>query len=285
MTDDPARIETSRIEAGTIGTWFAAARQKQTQFGPAAPRSIAGSAQTLIDVMGLTAPQAEAAPDAMAFWHLFLPSVLGSDPANFTDARERLPSSFESVRRGVTDAAAYPQLVFLAFHMAGFPLLAAMVASSVAGVHDERGHVLVARRNLMWLRTDAGRWVGEVAEVIATDSHGLRRLHTGLREGSIRRLLILVDGPHTPGPLTHPLTSMTPRLGFKTTLLRVLFELEIPVLPVTHFWDGQGLQIAWQPFLDPVTGIATTADRIESLLRRAPTQWLNWAAARAALAR
>lgn len=280
MTDDP-----TRIEAGTIAAWFAAARQKQAQFGPTAPRSIAGSAQTLVDVMGLTAPQAEAAPEAMAFWHLFLPSVLGSDPTNFTDARARLPRSFEIVRRGVVDAADHPQLVFLAFHMAAVPLLGAMLASSVQDVLGVRGDLLIAQRNMMLLRTDAGRWFAELGDVIATDSHGLRRLQTGLRDGSIRRLMILVDGPHTPGPLTHPLTSMTPRLGFKTTLLRRLFELEIPVLPVTHFWDGQGLQIAWQPFLDPATGIATTADRIESLLQRDPTQWLNWAAARAALAR
>lgn len=279
MTDDPARIE-----AGTIAAWFAAAHQKQAQFGPAAPRSIAGSAQMLVDVMGLTAPQAEAAPDAMAFWQLFLPSVLGSDPTNFTDARTRLPRTYELVHRGVADAAAHPQLVFLAFHMAGLPLLGAMVASSVAGVHEEFVHVLVGRRNLMWLRTDAGGWVESLGDVIATDSRGLRRLQTGLREGSIRRLLVLVDGPHTRGPQTHPLMSMTPWLGFKTALLRRLFELEIPVLPVTHFWDAQGLQIEWQPLLDPATGIATTADLIESLLRRDPTQWLNWAAVRAARA-
>jgi hypothetical protein len=281
VTDDPAGMEARTIEA-----WLASARQRQARFGPVAPRSIAESAQTMAQYMGMTPLEAEAASPSMAFWQMFLPSVLGSDPANFTDVRARLPHSFERVRRGVANAAAHPQLVFAAFHMAAFPLLAAMLVASAREVHGVRGHVLVAQRNMMWLRTDAGRWVPEVAEVISTDARGLRQLHTGLRDGSIRRLLILVDGPHRPGPGTHPLTSIGPTLGFKISLLRKLFEMHIPVLPVTHAWGANGLAIKWQPLLadDPDAGIATTAGLIESLLRRHAAQWLNWAAARAAMA-
>ena len=171
--------------------------------------------------------------------------------------------------------------------MTAFPLLAAMLVPAVFDEHGERGHVLIAQQNMIWLQTDSGRWVAELADVISTDVYGLRRLHTGLRDGSIRRLLILADGPHRPGPGTHPLTSITSTPGFKTALLRKLLEMRIPVLPLTHGWGEQGLELEWQPLLadDPDTGIATTAALIESLLRRHPEQWLNWAAARAAISR
>jgi len=198
--------------------------------------------------------------------------------------RSRLPHSFRAVRDGVARYAAHRQLVYAAFHTTGFPLLAAMLIPSVGEVHGERGYVLVAQQNMVWLRTDAGRWVAELADVISTDIGGLRQLHAGLRDGSIRRLLILVDGPHRPGPGTHPLTTMSSTLGFKTALIRKLIEMRIPVLPVTHRWDTTGLEIEWQPLLpdDPAAGIETTGGLIESLLRRHPEQWLNWAAARAA---
>jgi hypothetical protein len=281
VTADPAAIEARTIEA-----WFAAARQRQSAYvGPTPPRLIAGNVRTMADYMGMPPAAAEAAAPRMAFWQMFLPSVLGSDPANFTDVRARLPHSFDIVRRGVASVASHRQLVYAAFHMTAFPLLAAMLVPSVFDVHGERGYVLVAQRNMVWLRTDSGRWVQELADVISTDSRGLRQLQAGLRDGTIRRLLILVDGPHPPGPGTHLLTSIAPTLGFKTALIRKLLEMHIPILPVTHAWGANGLEIEWQQLLadDPAAGIARTAALIESLLRRHPEQWLNWAAARAAL--
>jgi hypothetical protein len=283
MTSDPAVVE-----ARTIDAWLAAARLRQSQYiGPAPPRLVAENIRTMADYMGMTPTAAEAAAPSMAFWQMFLPAVVGGDPANFTDVRTRLPRSFGIVRDGVARVASHPQLVFAAFHMTAFPLLAAMLVPAVFDEHGERGHVLVAQRNMVWLRTDSGRWVPEVADVISTDSRGLRRLHSGLRDGSIRRLLILVDGPHRPGPGTHPLTSVAPALGFKTALLRKLLGMHIPVLPLTHAWGANGLELEWRPLLadDPGAGIATTAGLIESLLRRHPEQWLNWAAARAAMSR
>ena len=223
----------------------------------------------------------------MAFWQVFLPAVMGRDPGNFTDVRARLPRSFGIVRDGVARVRSHRQLVYAAFHMTAFPLLAAMLVPAVFEEHGERGYVLVAQRNMVWLQTDSGRWVQEVADVISTDAQGLRQLHYGLRDGSIRRLLILVDGPHRPGPGTHPLTSIAPAPGFKTALLRKLFGMHIPVLPVTHSWDEGGLQIEWHPLLadDAGAGVSETAGLIESLLRRHPEQWLNWAAARAVTSR
>jgi hypothetical protein len=284
VIDEPAQCESSTREAGTIDAWLTAARQRQsTHVGPMPPRVIAENARMMAAYMGMTPAAAAEAAMGMAFWQMFLPSVMAKDPANFTEVRRRLPRSFEIVRSGVSRAAEHRQLVYAAFHMTGFPLLAAMLIPSVGEVHGERGYVLVAQQNMAWLRTDAGRWVTELADVISTDTRGLR-LHAGLRDGSIRRLLILVDGPHRPGPATHPLTTLSPTLGFKTALIRKLIEMQIPILPVTHRWNAEGLEIEWQPLLegDAAAGIATTAGLIESLLRRHPEQWLNWAAARAA---
>src|SRR5262245_33136358 len=213
------------------------------------PQLIAENVRTMSAYMAMTPSAAEAAAPAMAFWQMFLPSVVIRDPANFTHVSRRLPQSFDLVRRGVADAAERPQLVFASFHMTLFPLVASILVPSVAEVHGERGHVLVAQRNMTWLRTEAGRWVAEIADVISTDARGLRRLHAGLRDGSIRRLLILVDGPHRPGPGTHPLTSISSTLGFKTGLLRKIIEMRIPILPLTHVWGENRLELEWQPLL------------------------------------
>ena len=277
--------DSAEREAGTIDAWLTAARLRQsTHVGPMPPRVIAENARMMAAYMGMTPEAAAESAMAMAFWQMFLPSVMAKDPANFTEVRTRLPRSFESVHSGVSRVAAHRQLVFAAFHMTAFPLLAAMLIPSVGEVHGERGYVLVAQQNMVWLRTDAGRWVTELADVISTDTRGLRQLHAGLRDGSIRRLLILVDGPHRPGPGTHALTGISPALGFKTGLLRKLLGMQIPVLPLTHTWSEQGLHVEWQPFLpdEPAAAIATTAGLIESLVRRHPAQWLNWGAARIA---
>ena len=278
-------LDSAGVEACTIDAWYAAARLQQSRH-PGPMRLIAENVRTMAECLVMTPAAAGAAAESMAFWQMFLPSVLGGDPANFTGVRTRLPRSFGVVRDGVARVASHRQLVFGAFHMTAFPLVAAMLVPAVFDEHGARGHVLVAQRNMAWLRAVAGRWVQEAADVISTDSRGLRQLYAGLRDGSIRRLLILVDGPHRPGPGTHPLTSLAPTLGFKTALLHQLFRMHIPVLPLTHAWGANGLEVEWQPLLadDPDAGIVTTAGLIESLLRRHPEQWLNWAAARAALA-
>lgn len=272
------------IEARTIAAWFEAARRRQADFGPRPPASARADAEALVQSLGPDAGAAEAHAASLASWQLFLPSELGGDPANFVDVRARLPRSCRSVERGLA-AAAHPQLVILAFHMAALPLLAAMVAASVTQELGERGHVLIAGRNRMWLNTEAGRWVWDAAEVLTADRRGLRQLQRGLRDGSIRRLLLLVDGPHRPGAHTHPLPLLHPPLGFRTALLRWLLGQGIPVLPVLHVWEGETLRIRWQPLLQPADGITTTADLIGSLLLRHPEQWLNWGAVRAARSR
>lgn len=282
MTADP-----DAVEARTIESWLTAARLRQSQHhGPMPPRALGDSIRTMATYMGMTPEVADAAGLGMAFWQMFLPSVMNSDADNYKRVHERLPRSFGIVRDGVAAASAPPQLVYAAFHTTGFPLLAAMLVPAVGDVHRSRGHVLIAHRNMAWLKTDSGRWVAELADVISTDPRGLRQLQAGLRDGSIRRLLILVDGPHRPGPDTHPLTSIAPTLGFKTALLRKLVEMRIPVLPVTHGWSEKGFEVEWQPILpeDPTAAFETTAGLIERQLRRHPEQWANWYAARAVLA-
>ncbi|MES2522482.1 MAG: hypothetical protein V4617_07290 [Gemmatimonadota bacterium] len=285
MSDDVID-ELAQREARTLDAWLAAARLRlSTHTGPMPPRFIAENVKTMAAYMGMTPAAADALAPAMALSQMFLPSAYSSDPENFRDIRARLPHSSMIVRDGVASVAEHPQLVYAAFHMTGFPLVAAMLVPAVFDVHGSRGHVLVAQRNAAWLTSDAGRWVSEIADVIWTDSRGLRQLHAGLHDGTIRRLLILVDGPHRPGQGTHPLMRQAPTLGFKTGLLRRLIDMGIPVLPVTHRWADDRLDIEWHPLLPSSSddAVATTAGLIESLLQRHPEQWNNWPAARAAL--
>jgi hypothetical protein len=225
----------------------------------------------------------------MALWQTFLPSVLASDPANFLDVGDRLPASCDVVRQRIAEIRDEPQVVFAAFHLSAFSLLAAMIATAEG---DERGrpggHVLVARRNLGWLRLPVGRWVSSVSHVISTDLRGLRDLDAGLRDGSIRRLLILIDGPHPPGrPGTQAIGDVAPMLGFKTGLLRRLLAMRIPVLPITSVWTADRLAVEWRAPLPaaPEEGAAEIARLIAAQLREHPEQWLNWGAASRCLAR
>jgi hypothetical protein len=268
------------VEAYTIARWFEAARERQARHAaPAASPLVTQSADVMARHIAVDPARVDDVLSSMAFWQLFLPSALASDRASFSDVRARLPRSFDVVRRQVAGIARLPQAVFAAFHMAAFPLVAAMLAAAVMDEHGEPGHVLVGRRNLAWLELDASRWVTRMGRVIGTDARGLRQLQAGLRDGSIRRLLILVDGPHPPGPGTEPLATI-PTLGFKTGLLERLLARHVPVLPLTHAWEGSRLELAWRPPIDdadPAAGAAAIARLIEELLHRHPEQWLNWA--------
>jgi hypothetical protein len=275
------RPDAAGVEARAIETWFAEARRRQVQHvAPAASALVSRSADAMARHRQLASAQIEMLKPSLAFWQMFLPSALGSDPLNFTDVRARLPHSFNLVRRGVAAVAGRQQAVFAAFHMAAFPIVAAMLAAAAIDEHGEPGHVLIARRNVGWLRLDAGRWVQQLGRVIATDPRGLRQLQAGLGDGSIRRLLILVDGPHaaaTPG--THVLDGI-PTIGFKTGLLDRLMAMRIPVVPLAHAWESERLALEWHPAIDAMSdrdGRAAIARVIDDLLRRYPDQWLNWA--------
>ena len=144
----------------------------------------------------------------------------------------------------------------------------------------------MASRNLGWFRLEGNRWVGETAEILATDPAGLRQLVAGLRRGTIRRLLILVDGPQAPGAAgTHALSGLSPALGIRTTLLEKIHALGIALVPITHEWEEEGLVVTPQAPLDRAAVgeagyVPAVARHIEDLLRRHPEQWLNWNAAR-----
>jgi hypothetical protein len=282
-----------KCEAATLETLFAAAHRRQQDFqmkSPRPPRFLLESALAMARHVGMCDRQMQECIPQMAFWQLFLPSALAGDTANFTEARFRLPWTFERVHQALAAMESRPQVVVAAFHMAGLPVVLALLAAAWADLHPGARHALLARQNMGWLSLENSRWASEAADILTTDTAGLCRLISGLRSGTIKRLLILVDGPHPPGDRdTRALSNVSPTLGFKTSLLTKILSMGIPVRPLTHFWESNQLQLAWHPLLDPTgegkgidaaeRGISTVASLIEDLLRRHPEQWLNWAAA------
>src|SRR5262249_7801938 len=149
-----------------------------------------------------------------------------------------------------------------------------------------RRHALLAPRNIAWLHTPSGRWTFDAWETISADPPGLRRLISGLKHGTITRLLILVDGPHPAGsPGTRTLTNISPTLAFKTGLLTRILAMGIPIRPLTHVWESNALELNWRPYVSDTCSrdgivseeqaISDIASIIEGLLRRHPEQWLN----------
>lgn len=284
--------EAKARELASVETLFASARRLQLASEAKSPlpsRFLLEGARSMARHMGMSDGQRQAFLPSLGFWQIFLPSALAGDTSWFTEPGFHMPWSFESVRDGVVEMEPWSQAVFASFHMAAFPLIGAMLGAACAALRC-RGHVLVARRNMGWLRLAGGQWAFKAAEVIGTDPAGLRRLMAGLRSGEIERLLILVDGPHPPAARgTRALSNISPTLGFKTGLLSSILSMGIPVRPITHFWESNQLQVKWQSVLEPARerggisaaehGIATAALLIEDLLRTHPEQWLNWAAA------
>jgi len=282
-------LAAKQSEAATRETLFAAARCLQDAASAKSTfpsRFLLEGARTMARHLDLPERRMHELIPAMAFWQIFLPSALARDTAYFTECPDRWPWSFQQVRASLDAMESHPQLVVAAFHMAALPLVAKLVGAAWAEIHPGPRHLLLATRNLSWLRLESGRWVLDSANIIGTDRGDLRRLIRGLRNASIQRLLILVDGPHRPGlPGTHALSSISPTLGFKTGLLSSIISMKIPVLFLAHFWEPDGLVLRWHP-LSRSTGnqtaaecISTVAMLIEDLLRNHPEQWLNWTAA------
>lgn len=276
-------------EAATLAALLHGARlrrQAAYERSPATPRFLLESAQSMAAHMAMSEQRMQECLEPMALWHLYLPSALGTRTWDFDAVREHFPLSYARIWAALAQQESRPQLVTTVFHMAAFPLVCILVGAAWANVHDGPLHLLVARSNLSWLRTEGNRWIGETVKVLGTSPAGLREMLAGLRAGSIRRMLILADGPQAPGAAgTRVLDGISPRLGIKTTLLNKIHDLGIPLAPIAHDWEADRLMITPCPLLDPdVIGSTETLDamvgHIEALLRRRPEQWLNWGAAR-----
>jgi len=276
-------------EAGAFAALIGAARARQQAAlakTPLPPRFLLENAQSMAANVGMSEAQMQACLEPMALWQLYLQSALGAKPWHFAAVRENMPWSYERVRAALAPLEERPQLVSTIFHMAAFPLICVLIGTVWRDMHEGPLHLLVATRNLGWLPLKDGRWGDEPVYVINTTPSGLRQLMGGLKSGSIRRLLILADGPQPPGtPGTRALDGVSPTLGIKTALLAKIHGLGIPIVPFQHEWETSRLVVTPRPALDPATSsesetIDGVAGHIEDLLRRRPEQWLNWNAAR-----
>jgi hypothetical protein len=275
----------SSTEAAFLKGLFERAREAMdgaSASGRFPPRFVMEGGRSMARHMGITEPRLAELLPAASLYQYFLPSVLAADTSNFTQIESRLPESFALIRDKFSELESHPQLVILTFHMSGLPLLLALTNGAYRQLRSGPCHVMVAPRNMGWLAVENGRWVREACKVIVANSAGLRRLVTGLRDGSIERLGALVDGPDAPGnPGTRALSGISPTLGFRTGLLSHILSMGIPVLPVLHYWRCERLAIEFGPLLtSPADGIDAVAGIIECILRRHPEQWLNWTAAR-----
>lgn len=262
-------------------------RQQEAQARSSQPaRFIVESARAMAGHLGLAEAQVLEKLDDFAFWQLHLPAAVSTRNGDYAITRAALPASFARVHAALQEHESRPQLVLVAFHMAGFPLLTALMGAALTALRARPLHALVATNNLVWLRRDRERWDATDTHFIGTQPRDMRMLLGGLRDGSIERLLILVDGPHAPGPAgTRALAGISARLGFRTALLERLHGMGLPLLPIAHCWRDERLVIAPHPLLDPAhmdakATIDAIATHIETLLRAQPEQWLNWAAAR-----
>ncbi len=287
MPESPPDTVLESREAAMFNGLMATARARQQSAqakSSLAPRFVLDSAQSMAAHLGLSEPQMQARLEKMALWQLYLPASLGRT-WDFDDVRENMPWSYERVRAALAPMQTRPQLVSTVCHMAAFPIVNVLVGSVWRDMHAGPLHLLVASRNMSWLKLENNRWVNRDVEVVSTDAAGLRRLLNGLRSGEIRRLLIMADGPQAPGaPGVRALGGVSPALGIRTALLAKVHALGIPLIPFTHEWDGDRPVVTPRAPLDPVVlteseTMDAMAGHIEGLLGRHPEQWLNWSAA------
>jgi hypothetical protein len=288
VADEFASSAADAREAATFAALMDAARQRQEaarQKSPLPPRFLLESAQSMAVHMGMSEQRMQDCLEPMALWQLHLPSALGARVWDFAAVREHMPSSYERVHKALAAMESHRQVVTAVFHMPGFPIVCTLIGAAWREMHSGPLHALIASRNMGWLRLGNNRWVLDAVEMISTDPAGLRQLVAGLKTGSIKRLLILADGPQAPGPAgTRALDGVSPALGIRTTLLAKIKALEIPLLPITHEWVEDRLVVTPRSPPDPtapseVPTIDTVVHHIENLLHRHPEQWLNWGAA------
>jgi lauroyl/myristoyl acyltransferase len=280
-------------ERTTLATLFASAHRLRDSAicrSQHPPRFVREGARTMARHLGMADRLMQELAPAMGLWQAYLPAALVRDTAMFTEARSRFPCSYEVLRSAFAEMESRRQVVIAMFHMPAMPLVGALLAAACAETTSGQRHALLAPGNIAWLQTQSARWTFDAWETISADQSGLRRLISGLRLGTITRLLILVDGPHAAGsPGTRPLANISPTLAFKTSLLARILAMGIPIRPLTHMWESNALVLNWHPFLNDTRlsdgicaeeqAISNVASLIEDLLRRHPEQWLNWYAA------
>jgi hypothetical protein len=280
-------------EKATLAALHASARALRDAAiskGQYPPRFVLEGARTMAQHLSMPDHRVQGLVPSMALYQVYLSYALGRDTAILRQIRSRLPYSYGLVRTAFAEMESYRQAVILMFHMPAMPLTGALMAAACVETHGYHGHALIRPGNVAWIHAQSGRWADDAGETISADPPGLRRLVSGLRHGTISRLLILPDVPFPAGRAgTRTLANISSTLAFKTGLLARILAMGIPIRPLTHAWESEALVLNWHPFLNDACrsdgacpeelAISGVASLLEDLLRRHPEQWLNWYAA------
>lgn len=249
----------------------------QRKFYP--PRMITESVRTMARHLQLSEAGAAELLEPTILHQFFLPSVLTAHPTLLTETSRLLPESYERFHAHVSAIKDRNPLVILMFHFSGSPIVGNLLNHSWIADGWTSRHFLLAPRNASWLTQERGRWLRDAGEILIADRAGLRTLMSGLRNGDVSHLLLLVDGPQDPASTGAHEVAGIPTLGFRTGLLEWLLAAGIPVVPVTNHWEGEQLRFEWHDALCSQDGVKTVAGLIGRQLRRHPEQWFNWPAA------
>lgn len=242
-------------------------------------RMMLAGARAMNRHLGYSEAEIAARLDPTVLHQCFLPPVLGANQTILAEVPRHLPHSFERMRSCVSAQRYNSPIVVLMFHFSGMPIVGSLLHHAWVECGFVNQHLLIAPRNASWLHHEHARWLREAAETVVADRAGLRRLMTGLLNGGISHLTLLVDGPHDPAGSRAETVTGIPGLGFRTGLLHWLLSSGITVIPLTHYWEGERLHFEWRDPLSRENGIASVAGLIGELLRAHPEQWLNWPAA------
>ena len=187
-------------EANTLGRFL---RQARAQNAPLIhghpPRIVRAAADAMARHLEIAPGDLRARLPDLTFWQLVMPIALPDDFACVSEVADFVPWTYAAVRAALAELEGHDRVVVVAFHTAGLPLLLAMLAAAWAELAPHRPrHMLISARNLGLLRTSRFRWTEGAGEFFSTSGKRLAHLLSSLRDGSIRRLAIMVDGPHGP---------------------------------------------------------------------------------------
>ncbi|RYY53457.1 MAG: hypothetical protein EOO24_64325, partial [Comamonadaceae bacterium] len=121
-------------EAAMFAALLASARQLQAEAqakSPATPRFVLESARAMAAHLGMPEARMQEFLVPMALWQFHLQAAIGARTWDFAAVRECMPWSVQRLGAALQPMQSRAQVAHAAFHMAGFPLVCALVGTVV----------------------------------------------------------------------------------------------------------------------------------------------------------